>query len=91
MRTRRIRSSHPGQEEGVRPALPPLVSESGIDRQFIATMIVSATLVAATAVAYRAVRQLRLKEPAPITVPRGDADRISGMLNEGVYAREAAR
>jgi len=54
------------------PALPPLVSESGIDRQFIATMIVSATLVAATAVAYRAVRQLRLKEPAPITVPRGD-------------------
>ena len=44
------------------PTLPPLVSESGIDAQFVLTAIVAVMLVAATAVAYRAVRKQRLKE-----------------------------
>jgi membrane protease YdiL (CAAX protease family) len=44
------------------PTLPPLLSESGIDAPFVLTSIVAVMLVAASAVAYRAVRRLRLKE-----------------------------
>jgi len=41
-----------------------LVFESGIDSHFVLTAIASAALIAATAVAYRAVRRLRINEPA---------------------------
>ena len=46
------------------PAVPPLVWDSGIDLQFVTTAIASVALVGATAVAYRAVRRIRIKEVA---------------------------
>ena len=47
------------------PAVPPLVWDGGIDLHFVTTAIASSALVGATAVAYRAVRRLRVKEIAP--------------------------
>jgi membrane protease YdiL (CAAX protease family) len=58
-------------------ALPPLVWDSGIDLQFVLTAITSVAFVGATAVAYRAVRRLRLKDRVSITVGRDDAGRAS--------------
>lgn len=54
--------------------VPPLVWESGIDTQFILTGSASIALVVATAVAYVAVRKLRMNEPAPApyTLATGD-------------------
>ena len=46
------------------PTLRPLVWESGIDWQFVLAAIASLALVAATAVAYRAVRRMRMNELA---------------------------
>lgn len=56
------------------PAPLPLVSETGIDWQFVSTAIASAALVAMTAVVYRAVHRLRIKELAspPSTLEKGD-------------------
>lgn len=53
---------------------PPLVAESGVDTHFAITAIASVALVAATAVAYFAVRRLRLAEVsrAPSTIRNGD-------------------
>lgn len=61
------------------PLLPPLVWDSGIDLQFVLTAIASVAFVAATAVAYRAVRRLRLKEPisAPSTFGNSDVPSVS--------------
>jgi membrane protease YdiL (CAAX protease family) len=46
-------------------APPPLISESGIDSQFVLTAIASVLLVAATVGAYRALHSLRTTEPTP--------------------------
>ena len=59
------------------PALPPLVAESGIDRQFVATAIVAVVLVVATALAYRAVRRLRVTEHA--AAPSGLARHVMAL------------
>jgi membrane protease YdiL (CAAX protease family) len=61
------------------PMLPSLVAESGIDAQFLAAAIASVALVVATAVAYAAVRKLRLSELAssPSTFNHGDKPRAS--------------
>ena len=47
------------------PAGPPLVWDNGPELQFVTTAIATVALVGATAVAYRAVRRLRVKEIAP--------------------------
>jgi len=46
-------------------APPPLISESGIDSQFVLTAIASVLLVAATVGAYRALHKLRTTEAMP--------------------------
>ena len=46
------------------PALPPLVWEGGIDRQFVLTAVAATAFVAATVTAYRAVQRLRIKDLA---------------------------
>jgi membrane protease YdiL (CAAX protease family) len=58
---------------------PPLVAESGIDAHFAITAVASVVLVVATAVAYAAVRRLRLAELAspPSTYKNGDSICVS--------------
>jgi membrane protease YdiL (CAAX protease family) len=64
------------------PTLPPLVWDGGVDLQFVSTAMVSAVLVAVTAIAYRAVRRLRIKELASATSTSNSGDNS----REGVIA-----
>jgi hypothetical protein len=61
------------------PTAPSLVWDSGIDLQFVLTAIASVAFVVATAVAYRAVRTLRLREriSAASTFENGDVPSVS--------------